>query len=291
MPANAQQPRWELVTHCLDVQSPWSHALLDGSKTIETRSYPMPAEFEGMTLGLLVTASEAAAGTAAAAGPSLLIGTATFGRSVRYETKAAWAADTAKHLVPEAEAGAFGWTDSAEKFGWPVLAVSTAHYPVCPPPMARVLRSIFSLEWPPTGRVFLRPGFHERLSSAIAALNHHAASLLVLADFDRTLSGYAAPPRPGAPPHPSPGAEVEVGEECHDVLFNHASLGPGFTSAVAPLVIAADSDKAAASPPDMAALLDIDGLEFEEWEDYATLVSNPMLHLLNNGRQTKCNVC
>ncbi len=48
---------------------------------------------------------------------------------------------------------------------------------------------------------------------------------------------------------------MEVGEECHDVLFHHAELGDGFNRAVAPLLLAADADKEARTAADMAALL------------------------------------
>eukprot|EP01050_Picozoa_sp_SAG11_P023825 SAG11_NODE_4905_length_1727_cov_1.548526_1_plen_394_part_10 len=285
------EPRWGDVLSCLDVQPPWGDALLDGAKTVETREYRMPPEFEGTTLALLDH------GGGGISGPALLIGTAVFGRSFRYESRKQWVADSARHLVPaDAAAESFGWRDDAEKWGWPVETVQRACYPVAAPPMTRSMRSLFALQWPPAGRVFVRPDFRARLCSAQEALRLRpredgvaasAASLLVLADFDRTLSAYAAPAVVGGSampvatagqcPSAKGGDEVEVGEECHDIIFYHAELGAGFDRAVAPLLVAADADKEARTVQDMAALLNAGGagsagsapLSFAHWEDYA----------------------
>lgn len=271
-------PRWSDVRMCLDVQAPWSDALLGGAKTIETREYALPSEHVGEALALLDAGRDGM--------PALLLGAVWFGRPFRYETREQWSADTDRHLVPsDAAADSFGWSDDVEKWGWPVVAVSRARFPVAAPPIARMTRSLFKIEWQPTGRVVCRPDFRERLMAAREALSTGAAgaaSLLVLADFDRTLSAYAAPQEISASNAngvrgSATDAEVEVGEECHDVLFYHADLGAGFQRAVAPLLLAADSDKEAQTPQDMAALLNMntgagssEQLSFDEWGQYAT---------------------
>ena len=265
----AGEPAWEAVRHCLDVQAPWSRRLLDGTKTVETRSYPLPPQHEGRALGLLETP---AGGGEPQAG--LLVGTLRFGPSFRYPSEEAWAADADRHGVCPADPGAFGFSATEEKWGWPVLSAQPARYHVAPPPLRQELRSIFALDWARgKGRVFLRPGFADTLRAATDHLRQQpASSLLCLADFDRTLSAYAAPPPGAGASQAAEGAqdgEVEVGEECHDVLFHHAELGEGFAATVAPLLAAADADKDAASPQDMAELLGMPRGQWREWEDYA----------------------
>lgn len=263
------EPCWGELRIALDTQAPWARALLDGTKTVETRAYALPAVHVGRPLALLETPGVAGGGTSAG---GLLVGTVTFGASVRYTTEAAWVADTERHLVSPGSEN-FGWSAVEEKWAWPVLTVAAAQHHVVPPPMQRELRSLFRLDWPQSGRVYLRPGFYDNLRMARGTLlDTPGASLLVLADFDRTMSGYAAPPRDDTDATvtvSATNAPVEVGEECHDVLFHHASLGPGFTAAVAPLLLAADSVKEANSVQDMAMLLGV-GDDWEDWQDYAT---------------------
>ncbi len=272
-------PSWGEIQTCLDVAAPWSDALFSGAKTIETREYALPSEHVGERMALL----DDSGGDRGL--PALLLGTVSFARPFRYETHEQWSADTGRHLVPvDAGVDSFGWSDDVEKWGWPVIAAKRACYPVAAPPMARVLRSLFKVQWQPTGRVICRPDFRDRLMAAREALRagtEGAASLLVLADFDRTLSAYAAPRETSASTTCSAedsaiDAEIEVGEECHDVIFHHADLGDGFKRAVAPLLLAADGDKEAQTPQDMATLLNMnasDGseqLSFTDWEQYAT---------------------
>ena len=311
------EPRWADVATCLDIQAPWGNALLSGAKTIETREYVLPAMdcarpaccafswaccvrslvlttrlsfvcamWSRYALPLMHVGEPLALLEDRGAGvPAMLLGTVSFGQPFRYETREQWAADTGQHKVPvDAGADSFGWVDGVvEKWGWPVVAVHRARYPVAAPPMVRTLRSLFKLQWQRRGRVVCRPDFRERLIAARETLDTKGdgeASLLVLADFDRTLSAYAAPQKAHVDATTADisgaDAEIEVGEECHDVIFHHASLGDGFKRAVAPLLLAADADKEAQTPQEMAALLnasagdDSHQISFDDWEAYAT---------------------
>eukprot|EP01043_Picozoa_sp_COSAG02_P031694 COSAG02_NODE_2081_length_9898_cov_45.797539_4_plen_533_part_00 len=272
-------PCWGEVRTCLDVATPWIDALLSGAKTIETREYALPSQHVGEAVALLDD-SGAARGL-----PALLLGTVSFGPPFRYTSREQWCADTSRHLVPvDAGVDRFGWSDDVQKWGWPVKATKRAYYPLAAPPMARVFRSLFKLQRQPTGRVFCQPDFHDRLAAvreALGTATEGAASLLVLADFDRTLSAYAAPQDTSASTtsiseDSAIDVTVEAGEECHDVIFHHANLGDGFKRAVAPLMLAADGDKEAQTPQDVAALLnanasdDSEQLSFYDWEQYAT---------------------
>jgi hypothetical protein len=214
-PNEEEELRWGRVRHCIDVQAPWAAYLLDGSKTIETRGYALPLRFVGVELGVLVTA--------AGGGPTpfggVLAGTITFGPAKQY-TRGSWAADSARHLVPSnAAPEQFGWSTDAPKFGWPVVSIRAARYTcVCPPrALQRDFRSLFTLRWPTSGRVYLSRRFRQSLAAVRASCDDVANSadtderalpenLLVLADFDRTITSGA-------------------GEECHDVIFHRVALG------------------------------------------------------------------
>ena len=39
----------------LNIQQPWSSLLIDGYKSVETRSYPLPQKYEGVELALIST--------------------------------------------------------------------------------------------------------------------------------------------------------------------------------------------------------------------------------------------
>ena len=75
--------RWPTLRTALDVQQPWATMLLGGRKSVETRGYPLMSELVGKELAILEPTSRT------------FIGTVVFGSPFRYETKAAWAADTA----------------------------------------------------------------------------------------------------------------------------------------------------------------------------------------------------
>jgi hypothetical protein len=258
-------PTWENSTVCLDVQAPWASLLLSGAKTVETRTYALPPTYQDRWLALLETSP-------AAEGPlgGVLIGWVQFGEPVRYTNREAWAADASSHLVDPATAlpppAGFGWADdgSTEKWGWPVIERRRARYVVAPPPMMRrELRSLFRLEWPSSGeRVVLAASWGRAVAQAAAAKMMatplattgstagpgpatSAQCLLVMADFDRTLTQFAAP-RPA-----ESRSENGAGEECHDVLFYHAQLGSAYEAAVAPLVASAEADKSAAEPAEL----------------------------------------
>ena len=97
-----------------DVMYPWGRKLLDGSKTVETRRYPIPAKYLGKRMLLLETK-----GPHSRPGTATVLGTVTFVQSFQYRSRAHWAADAARHGVnPSDEENAFGWSEKDEKWGW-----------------------------------------------------------------------------------------------------------------------------------------------------------------------------
>ncbi len=114
-----------LPEYALEVQVPWSRRLLDGSKTIETRAYPLPAAVLGRPV-LLIESPEGGGLAVHGLGAGRAVGTVVFGSSRRYSTQEEWAADAPRHGVDSAAPpDAFGWQEGEgrEKWGWGVASV------------------------------------------------------------------------------------------------------------------------------------------------------------------------
>ena len=100
----------------LNVQAPWARQLLDGTKTIETRTYPLPAKYRGQVFWLIETPGRNGRFKAR------IIGTISFSECRYYETASAFYADTDLHLVhPGVQE--YAWRQGAQKFGWIVESV------------------------------------------------------------------------------------------------------------------------------------------------------------------------
>ena len=144
----------------LELKEPWASMVLDGSKTIETRGYDLPAELIDRPLVLLATPEHSgSAGHSGLAdvvtdrGAATILGLVTFGGVVEWESREAWSRDREKHGVPDDDDGPYVWReDDAAKPGKSSLRGRTVSEviplptPVQSPPMRRVLRSIFALE-------------------------------------------------------------------------------------------------------------------------------------------------
>lgn len=65
----------------INIQAPWAEAILTGRKTIETRCYPMPEQWEGQPLVIIETPGKKGQFRSRVAG--LVI----FGKSYRYESR------------------------------------------------------------------------------------------------------------------------------------------------------------------------------------------------------------
>ena len=82
----------------LELKEPWASMVLDGSKTIETRGYDLPAELIDRPLVLLATPEHSgSAGHSGLAdvvtdrGAATILGLVTFGGVVEWESREAWA--------------------------------------------------------------------------------------------------------------------------------------------------------------------------------------------------------
>jgi len=124
---------WQNKTFGLELQSPWARLLLDGKKTIETRSYDIPSE---KLLGRKIDVLESMAGTCGKSSIGNIveslqevssvvkrIGWFKVSHVIKYESKVQFEDDERKHLVPKKSA--YAWKEGTTIYGW---VVSTCGY-------------------------------------------------------------------------------------------------------------------------------------------------------------------
>jgi len=97
----------------INIQSPWSHMLINKEKCVETRSYSLPEKYVGEELALIETPGKSGKFKAR------VIGVITFSHSFQYSDEQEWQTDYNRHLV-EQEDKIYGWKEDKEKHGWVV---------------------------------------------------------------------------------------------------------------------------------------------------------------------------
>jgi hypothetical protein len=98
----------------INIQYPISRRILDRTKTIETRTYPLPDQYKGKGLYLVETP-----------GPSetfraRIVGVVRFSGSFRYHSREAFYADYKRHLVNEDSP--YAWRNKP-RWGWVIERV------------------------------------------------------------------------------------------------------------------------------------------------------------------------
>jgi len=106
----------------INIQTPWSHLLINGSKTVETRSYSLPKKYENVELALIETPGKSGQFK------SRIIGTITFSHSILYETKDDWVNEYDNHKVSQNDK-LYGWKDDKPKYGWVVSHINKFNQP------------------------------------------------------------------------------------------------------------------------------------------------------------------
>jgi len=106
----------------LNIQAPWSSLLINGLKSVETRSYHLPLKYEGVELYLVETPGKLGKFKAR------VIGTITFSHSFKYSTKTDWINDHNRHLVSQNDP-LYSWNDKP-KYGWVVCSVKKFDEPL-----------------------------------------------------------------------------------------------------------------------------------------------------------------
>jgi hypothetical protein len=108
----------------VNIQYPISRDILDGSKTIETRTYPLPQKYIGQPLALIETPGSKGKFKAR------IVGIVEFGESFQYENAEAFYADVARTKVDRDSLWA--WKDEKPKWGWPVKVIKLFDTPIIP---------------------------------------------------------------------------------------------------------------------------------------------------------------
>jgi hypothetical protein len=109
----------------LNIQSPWASLLINGDKSVETRSYPLPKKYEGVELALIETPGKSGKFK------SRIVGTITFSHSFQYPDKQSWKGDYNRHKVEETDK-LFSWNEKP-KYGWAVSDVKKFEEPIDAP--------------------------------------------------------------------------------------------------------------------------------------------------------------
>jgi hypothetical protein len=110
----------------LNIQTPWSFLLINGDKSVETRSYPLPSKYEGVPLALIETPGKYGRFK------SRIIGTITFSHSFQYPDKQSWIDDYNRHKVEEGDEFCY-WNKDKKKYGWVVSNIEKFDKPVSAP--------------------------------------------------------------------------------------------------------------------------------------------------------------
>jgi hypothetical protein len=110
----------------LNVQIPWSTLLIEGDKSVETRSYVLPEKYEGVELALIETPGKYGQFK------SRIIGTITFSHSFKYPDKQSWKDDHNRHKVKENDE-LYGWNPDKPKYGWVVSDLNKFDVPIPAP--------------------------------------------------------------------------------------------------------------------------------------------------------------
>ncbi|KAI8621883.1 hypothetical protein BC830DRAFT_44259 [Chytriomyces sp. MP71] len=168
----------------LEVQAPWSRLLLAGTKTVETRRYPLPSHLVGQRLWMLETPAGAIGVSALASHVALsdaplgprITGSFVVTACVQYGSYADWTADRHRHCVQPDVDAVLQLTDpsrdwnSTPLFGWVVANPATEEL-ILPNDviLSRVYRSLFTLSLSiPTVRLNLDS--HEIPSAVLEAV-------------------------------------------------------------------------------------------------------------------------
>ena len=99
----------------INIQYPISRLILEGTKIIETRTYPIPPAYIGKEMVLIETPGKEGKFKAR------MVGLVTFGESFKYPSERAFYRDSARHCVDRKSPWA--WAPDRPKWGWPVLSV------------------------------------------------------------------------------------------------------------------------------------------------------------------------
>lgn len=95
----------------LNIQYPISRLIADGTKTVETRTYPLPTQYLNQDLFLIETPGKTGNFSAR------IIGTIRFSENIKYKSKNDFYKDISKHRVDRSSP--WSWQEKP-KWGWKI---------------------------------------------------------------------------------------------------------------------------------------------------------------------------
>jgi predicted transcriptional regulator len=110
----------------LHIREPWSQLILNGSKTVETRSYPLPKKHLGQFLAIIETTGVKSSKRAA------IVGLVRFDSCHRYSSKRQWESEKSLHRVSPDDPS-FRYVEGKEKWAWVVGRVIQLNATIAPP--------------------------------------------------------------------------------------------------------------------------------------------------------------
>lgn len=103
----------------INIQYPWSQLIVEGSKIIETRTYPIPEKYLNCEMLLMETPGNEKF-------KARIIATIVFSKSFEYASKAEFRKDYERHLV--AKNSKWDW-DLQPKYGWVIASIKVFKSP------------------------------------------------------------------------------------------------------------------------------------------------------------------
>lgn len=95
----------------INVQTPWARLLLDGKKSIETRTYPLPTKYLRQDFWLIETPGRLGKFKAR------VIGVIKFSAFRTYKSASEFNGDIDLHLVSPSDPN-YAWREGVPKYGW-----------------------------------------------------------------------------------------------------------------------------------------------------------------------------
>lgn len=105
----------------INIQYPISQLIIKGIKTIETRTYPIPAKYLNQEMALIETPGKEGKFKAR------VIAIIKFTQCFQYSTKKEFYSDSGKHCVTKNSK--WSWREG-EKWGWPVKVIQILESPI-----------------------------------------------------------------------------------------------------------------------------------------------------------------
>lgn len=115
----------------INIQYPWARLILEGKKTVKTRSYPIPIKYVNQPLAVIETPGKHGLRDVGIS-ESNVIGIVVFSDSFNYTSKSMWEKDYKRHCV-SLEDPLYGWKREKTKFDWTVEKAILLQDPVRAP--------------------------------------------------------------------------------------------------------------------------------------------------------------